>query len=133
MNEKYVYVVGYGTCEESEYDYLMHKEKLSKEQLREMVETSVVFVVKKMKKDKYSYIHNYEDVHGEVVEYLIKNYGFKKLEIEGRWNVFGWGSMFVNDWEGYTETDEELKHLRERMKKEGFTVEDDDYLKSDEK
>ena len=131
--EMYVYSIGYHTCEESDYEYLNHKEKFSKEQLTAVTHDcvlEVLMVVKEKKKiDENEYLHSYQDIHHEVIEKLIKKYKFEKLKVEETWEVFGWASLFKpGDWDSYREEPDDLTALVETIRKAGYTEDDDDYL-----
>ena len=131
----YVYRIGYGTCEESDYDYLIHKEKFSKEQLTSLIHDCVLDVLMEAKEKKKNsdmgspYLHSYQDIHGEVVEKLIKKHGFEELRIEQSWDVFGWASIFIHgDWSGYREEPDDLTALVKAIRKAGYTRRDDGFL-----
>lgn len=122
----YVYKIGYYSHEESDYVYLTHKEKFSSKQLREFVEKASLEAVALMK-SKDDYLHNYEDIHPEVINILTEKYGFSELKLTSGWICFGWGSIFVqSDWK--ESRDKNLKSLTKTLNKAGYDRKDDTSL-----
>jgi hypothetical protein len=121
-----VYVVGYGSCEESEYEYLLHDDTIDKDELEAFVHECVLDAIDyKIEADEY--IHTYQDIHDYVIDALVNEYRFKRLEVEAEWACFGWASLFTkDDWQSYRgETDNKLV---DRVNEAGYTVENDSFL-----
>lgn len=127
-----VYTVGYSSYEESEYAYLTHERKFSEQEFKEIIFKTAIEAVHEMKKDKYSYLHSYQDIHDKVVKLLCEREGFKPIEITTAWSCFGWPSMFSkDDWAG--QRSEAIDELTDKMIEAGFSVKDDDYLSREER
>ncbi len=128
----YNYKIGYYSHEESDYIELQHEKKFSDEELTEMISEYTVEIIKKMKQDDY--VHSFQDIfnygdHG-IIKYLKEKYGFKDIEYELSWTVFGWASIFdKSDWEG--DRDNHLEKITDAVNNAGFTRNDDDYLRWD--
>jgi len=134
----YNYKIGYGSYEESSYRELQHEKKFIDEEITEMIAEAVVDTIKKMKMDTRYYTHNFQDVFEgcykkdcpDVCKYLIEKFGFKPIEYELFWSVFGWPSIFdKTDWEGGRDSqNDHLNKITEAVNKAGFTREDDSHL-----
>lgn len=114
---KYVYRIGYGSYEESEYEYLCSDECLDKYQLSYIVHSAVNDVLKDIivgtdtdtmivKKNGPSY----QDIHDKVIIKLLEKYNFNKLNVHAEWQCFGWPSITDNsDWR--EQRDDKLNNL----------------------
>lgn len=122
-----VYMVGYGTHEESEYNYLLHEKDFTQDEFEQIIFNSVYKCILAEKKKEHSYLHDYGGIHGNVVDFMIKNHGFKELKPKNSWVCFGWASMFKpSDWD--TASSSEIGKLVSFLNGKGLTVEDDDFL-----
>jgi len=119
----YFYKIGYWSLEESPYWVLTHKKKFNKEKFEKLIFEKVDKAIKIVKKE-IGFVHSFEDVVYKVIKLLIEEEGFEHAKYQEVWNCFGWGSLFVNDWE--TRVDENLLELRKYLKEKGYTEEDDD-------
>lgn len=129
----FVYVVGYGTCEESEFEYLYHEEKFTKEEFEGMIHACALNAIRDMK-EQDEYIHSYQSIHDETIAYLKNDYEFKSVEPELEWIVFGWASIFKHgDWNTYRTEPDNLTALIDRVIAAGYTVKDDSFLSWHEK
>jgi len=107
----YLYNIGYSSPEESEYIQLYHKDKLSKQEFEKIVMNSAANIFDKEKTDDT----NFQDIFSEVVEDLIKNFGFKQVDFEAEFSIFGWPNIIdKNDWKG--QRDELLDKLSDLIK-----------------
>ena len=129
---KYVYCVGYGSYEESEFEYLCSNECLDKYQFRYIVHNAVNDVLKDIIEgiDTDTMIVNengpsYQDIHDKVIIKLLEKYNFTKLNVHAEWSCFGWPSITDNnDWEKQrgdelnnlcNNIDEDIKHDINKM------------------
>ncbi len=94
----YIYNVGYDTYEESEHVQLYHKNKFSNREFKEKVKTAVVNILNKTKiKDKEKI--SFQSIFDEVIEELVKNFGFKEVKFDAEFGVFGWADILdKEDW-----------------------------------
>ncbi len=124
----YTYIVGYGTCEESEFSYLTHEEQFTKEEFEEMIHTCALKVIKQ-RKEADDYLHSYQGIHDRLVQYLKVDFGFGDVEVEQSWSVFGWASLFKHgDWDMYRHEPDNLTALVDKILAAGYGVKDDSYL-----
>ena len=125
----FTYEIGYGSPEDSGCHTLLHEEKYTDDQLADIVAEAVIAVIKLEKKCTYASVHSYAGIHDAVGEWLIDNKGFTVLQAQATWYCFGWASLFTtDDWPSYR--DETLNKLVIKVFEAGYTVDDDDYLKS---
>jgi hypothetical protein len=142
----YIYEIGYGSYEESDFTQLTHTKKFTGEEIKNLVHKvikeillsitidnngSSIFATvnhmsfsgyaekdykesKKLGGHKYKYHITFEDLHSVVVEKLIKDHGFKPMQFETCYSMFGWGGLFDTEWE--QDEDLNLKGLREFIK-----------------
>lgn len=131
----YNYKIGYYSHEESDYVELQHKTKFSDNELTEMIAEATVDTIKKMKMTDNHYIHTFQDVFDSedpsLIQYLIEKFGFKLIEYELSYRVFGWGSVFDKD-EWGDDRGEHLDKITDTLNKAGFTRKDDDHLREDD-
>lgn len=128
----YNYKIGYYSHEESDYVELQHEKKFSDNELSDMIAEATVETIKKMKRAG-NYTHNFQDIFSEdsLIQYLIEKFGFRRIEYELNWNIFGWASIFDKaDWK--EDRDDRLDKITEEVNKTGFSREDDDYLREDD-
>lgn len=134
----YLYDVGYGSCEESEYIQFSHKKKFDKEEFNSIVEECLyqclLFEVKREVElaKKYPPMNyfcrgtlsfdgtrisqpSFQDLFmasdGENLVFVreMSKRGFEKAKFEHRLGVFGWSSAVdPNDWKDHTNEDTKL-------------------------
>lgn len=108
---KLKYKIGYGTYEESEYTELEHEHYFPEELLTEMITKYIEELIPG--------VHDYQGAHEHVIKRLIEKDGFKRVEYDVEWSVFGWGSLFetrnFNDIE-----DKNLSTIKKYLKEEGY-------------
>lgn len=102
----YLYKIGYGSYEESEYETMTFPSKLSEEELHQKVLNAIIKVLQGVLDGKYDDVYadeegiRYESIHRSVVDEL-HNDGFKSVEYAGTWSCFGWPSLVSNiSWQG---------------------------------
>jgi len=117
----YLYKVGFYSYEENSYAILSHENKF--ESLDDFMLEAVTHVLEKIAKNVGGRIYigphgpEYEYIHKEVIEYLINNFGFKEVDYQATWSVFGWASLTDNSsWE--YDRDDQLQELTERLPKD---------------
>lgn len=112
----FIYNLGYHTYEESEYIQLYHNKKFNKKEFEKIVIKATITILKKYE-IKSTEIVTFQDILYDVVEELIKNFGFKKVKFSSEFNVFGWANILnEKDWE--YNRDEQLNKLTKAVKKE---------------
>lgn len=110
QEKKYLYNLGYHTYEESMYNQLYHNKKFTKEEFEELV---IKIILKILSTHKHKRV-SYQDIHFEVFEELINNFGFKEVEFEGEFSVFGWANLLdKTDWK--RDCDETLEKIRSKI------------------
>lgn len=127
----YVYNVGYGSPEESEYSQLCHETKYSKEEFHQIIlkaiEEVLIDVLEEEEFHCKVYLDedgiSYQNIHPLVVGKLLMNFGFRKLYYEAMWSCFGWSSITQNQeesWRGYKGSANEriITGLPEELKKQ---------------
>lgn len=98
LNQTYIYNVGYHTYEESEYTQLYHLKKFNKKELHSIVAKASANVIGKHEIKNRGKL-SFQDIHSEVIEDLVKTFGFKEVEFTSEFSVFGWASILdENDW-----------------------------------
>lgn len=124
----YFYEIGYGSPEESEFSSLTHESKLTEDDIDTMIIEAIIKIVEDAEN---IYISGYEDMHHSVIEYLVQEKGFEKVEYEEKWSVFGWPSLFdKEDWG--EQRGEKLNKITEELNKRGYGREYDYYLSKEE-
>ena len=112
--KKYLYNVGYYSHEESQYDQLSHTKKYTKEEFEKLVLETILDILRS-RDDKESNI-SYQRINFEVIEKLIEKYGFKEVEFEGSFEIFGWANLLdKEDWKH--DQDENLMKIRNVISK----------------
>lgn len=141
----YRYKIGFTSYEESNFVELENVNKFTYEELRDIVARATVEVVKQLKslpleKQNYVYTHNFEDIFRShycrdieeisLSSILISKFGFKRIEYEQTFSVFGWPSIFhKGDWRG--QRDEDLEYITNSVNAAGFTKKDDSHLRDE--
>jgi hypothetical protein len=112
----HIYNIGYSSYEESDYYQLYHEKKFSKEEFEEMVAKATINVLKDSDEDSY-FMLTFQQILYAVVKELIKNFGFKEVEFDAKFEVFGWADIAdEKDWEH--DRDEQLNLLTKAVTKE---------------
>ena len=136
----YRYKIGYTSYEESSFVELEHELKYTEEQLADVVADATVEVIKQMKalpKEAMMRVHSFQDICSgsytddgiSLADCLINKFGFKPIVYEQVFSVFGWPSIFhKTDWKG--DRSVTLNKITDRVLAAGFTIDDDDYLRS---
>jgi hypothetical protein len=124
----YLYTIGYDSYEEGNTEYLWHKEKISARRLKSLVHEAAVAVLKeRLNNEDYDSVHNYQDIHNEVIAWLVDNRGFMQVAVQQDWGCFGWPSIFVlDDWKG--DRDKYLNALTRAVGAAGFNETHDSSL-----
>jgi hypothetical protein len=125
-----LYRVGYSSYEECPQAILFSHKEYTQEEFRVLVLDETVAAVKARKVRKEdegsSYLHGFQDVYFDVAQALVAKHGFVMAEFKGEFWAFGWASMFdKSDWKD--QRDDDLDAITDRLLKEGFTRDDDDY------
>jgi len=122
---KYIYNIGYYTCEGTENVQLLHEVKFTENQLRDIIHNATLKVLDKIrtgeipKPPKYSF----EMIFHNVIDELVKTYNFENIDFTASWDCFGWASLFnKNDFKYHR--DESLKELTAFLKKKGYKEEE---------
>lgn len=124
----FIYNVGFGSYEESEYAQLAFDQELTPDQLHEYVSNAIIKVLSDTVKNKHSRISydgvSYQDIHEDVIREL-KAVGFQEIKFNAEWSCFGWPSLTNKDsWslqrddkldQLYREIPEELKTRINRL------------------
>jgi len=93
----YIYNMGYYSHEESEYTQLYHEDKFSEQEFEEIIMKSATKILDGENVENTSF----QDIYHEVVEELINSFGFKKVEFEAEFSIFGWPKIGNKDeWKG---------------------------------
>ena len=107
---KYIYNIGYHSYEENEYTQLSHSKKYILKDIQKIINEASIKAIKRIKQDRDSYTHNFQDIYSEVIALLISDYRFEELPFEVNWDCFGWASIFSEDnWE--IDRDKNLREL----------------------
>lgn len=105
----HIYDIGYYSHEESDNVQFYHEQKFVKKEFEDIVIKAAISVLKNQKIGK-SGIITFQDIFHDVVEELVRNFGFKKVEFDAKFNAFGWANIFdEKDWED--DRDEQLDLL----------------------
>ena len=126
----YIYNVGYGTCEESEFWQLLHEKKFTAKQLNKIIEDCILEVLvqiadptseyEHLRSPSFQHIMNDRDRSDKYENRFLKameDQGFQKIKFEQEWSVFGWASALdKDDWKGHTDKDQ--KALTNRIYKQ---------------
>ena len=124
------YKIGYSSYEDSHYVELSHETEYSKEQLQSLVFEAVKYFFNNLKEeDHYKYDKpyniNFSDIIDKIRDILINQFGFKKIEYNSHFDIFGWPKILVeNDWEG--QTGETLDKMREFLSSNGIKLYSDE-------
>jgi len=109
----YLYQVGYGTCEESDFRQYMHRRKFSKEELEEVVAQCMAEVLRE------TGVENGYDGKGRWVQSVMPDdseghfnramqaQGFEGVQYDAHVCLFGWGAVDdPEDWSTYRREDD---------------------------
>jgi hypothetical protein len=133
----YIYEVGYGSYEESEYWQLSHKKKFTKEELHHFV-VDAFFAALEAEAGAHKesgFGEMYTGVDGPKFQDLMRSLhflkyleslGFVQVEYAERFNIFGWASCLdPKDWEDNASPVRQAiaKELHDRCKEAGIYVE----------
>jgi len=128
----YKYKIGYTSYEESSFAELEHEKQFTREEIRDMVAEATVDNIKKLKAMPNEYTHSFKTIfsgdyeNNTLADSLISLFGFKRIEYEQHFSVFGWPSIFYkNDWAN--DRDEDLDYITDKVRAAGFTEKDDTY------
>lgn len=136
----YRYKIGYTSYEESNFVELEHEKQFTADELADIVADATVEVIKQMKAapaEAMMRTHSFQDIcsgsyHDDGINLascLISKFGFKEITYEQVFSTFGWPSIFhKKDWKG--DRGATLDKITDRVLAAGFTIDDDDYLKS---
>ena len=124
VSEINIYNIGYYSHEESSYVQLIHDQKYSETEFKNIIFKAVENVLRKMKDKEIELIplyFSFQSIFDNVIEELINSFGFRKLEYTASWDCFGWPSILnEKDWPNDRES---LKELTEYLHEHGFTPE----------
>jgi len=123
----YKYKIGYYTFEESDYVELEHAKKFSRGDITKFIAEAIVAIaspIKELKSWDLTFESLFNGLTGKlsIINWLIENKGFKIINYELVWGVFGWGNAFdKNDWQTEkTDIDIELNNeINTLLKKTG--------------
>jgi len=100
----FTYKIGYGSYEESEFVELQHENEYSNDQLHEIVVQAIKAVLADVIQTDEYFVESgpsYQHIHDQVIEKLLSEHGFRKVEYRATWSVFGWPSLTdPKDWQG---------------------------------
>ena len=85
------YELSYWTYEHNGQVILLHENEYTKEEFAKIVAQCIVDLKSYMEEH---YINKFDDIYGDVVNKLVSDYGFKKLEAGIRLDPFGWENLF---------------------------------------
>jgi len=119
----YFYSVSYGTMEGGEKNLLWSENYYTKDQWKHMVFEAIAKTIRE-EIGTNSYVHDYESLHGHVIQLMLRDYDVHTLPIQESVQFFGWGSVFdKEDWS--SNRGQELDELTDYLLKQGFTKDDD--------
>jgi hypothetical protein len=126
----YNYKIGYTTMEENEFIELTHENQYSKEEIEEMVFKASIKTIKGNIKNNSNHIHSFSSLLSPVVQYFVAELGFKAVEFESEFKVFGWPSIYDNnDWQG--QRGEVLERLTSEINAAGLDWKNDPMIIAD--
>lgn len=104
----YNYKIGYHSYEESDDFELSHDMKFSQEELAMMIAKICKGLVTEGGRNTF------QNIYYSVKDELIQYHGFKEIEYEIEYSVFGWADILnENDWKDSGDT---LEDLRKKIK-----------------
>lgn len=128
-----IYRIGYSTYEESHYVETEHDEEFTHEQLRGFVFDALLAAAISEYEESKRWYHETEGQEDRKFDYisvgslmenpefdkcLCEKHGFRKMEYQERFTMFGWSSPF-GDREGWGgETDDDEKEMLKNLKTE---------------
>lgn len=111
----YIYNIGYGTREESDYYQLYHKQRFTKSKFEMIVSKAVAKILRSMKQDQRERA-TFQDILYAVVDELTKS-GFERVKFDAEFDVFGWAHILdKKDWN--IDRDEQLNFLTRTVSRE---------------
>jgi len=122
VDDIFTYNVGYHSYEESEYTQLLHSEEFTEQQLLEWVTEAIIQIMRESGRKRYSKKFEgwYEYLHSRVIDYLVENKGFKELKFQASFSLFGWSSIFTDNW-GKQVSDDNMSVIRRAVREAGYT------------
>jgi hypothetical protein len=114
----YIYNIGYGTMEESNYFQYSHTNKFSEEQLRKMVEDGLFEASIIKDKDWTCFLTRIEDLTDcKIFRNYLESKGFIRVKFEAQVSLFGWNDLKDKIWERETEPWEKkmISNLKQRL------------------
>jgi len=105
----YVYNVGYGTCEESDFVQWIHAEQFSEDELSVIVEDCLIAALKKLAHPKSEYLHQRSPSFQDLMESTqfhaaMRKHGFARLRFVAAFSVFGWAeALDKGSWASHTD------------------------------
>jgi hypothetical protein len=113
----YIYNLGYYSHEESEYISLYHKDKFTQKEFEEFVMNATFKIIEGSGDQELTF----QDIFSEVVEELVKSYGFTEVKFDAEFSAFGWAHILdKDDWKA--ERGESLDKLADFIKNKPKTV-----------
>jgi len=136
----YLYNIGYGTCEESEYHQFYHTTKYTDEELEDIVVQCFCEIIEYSagRFDETGDHDNprlwvnekgikFSELMGEpIFNELLEKKGFKQVEFVARFSCFGWASaMLPGDWKSWASEKNETyqTRIKEFCEKKGIIIE----------
>jgi hypothetical protein len=114
----YIYELGYGSYEDSEYTQLSHEEEFTQEEFEEKIQASIKdALIRWIDKEEDGVIYRmheanphigFDRLHTYVSEILCEKFGFAKLEFQAKFSLFGWDDLLKGD--GFNRAEEEPGH-----------------------
>jgi len=106
MSGPFLYNVGYGTYEESEYVQLEYDRKLSSEKLKSICVKASVEAIQRVRKHLarcsddacasnlhvYMGVPTFQHFFHAMLD-VLKDHGFRPLKFSGKWSASGWGDL----------------------------------------
>ena len=103
----YVYRIGYGSPEDSDYSYYEHTKKYNQGHLENIVVACAVEALRELKAPYSNYQHRRKPHWSDIIqdfhfEGALKDRGFKKIKPHQTFSVFGWSEAETSDdWKSY--------------------------------
>jgi len=126
----YRYKIGYGSHEDSCCSELEHEKLFTQDELTEMIGKAVVEILKENQERDAGFFNWFSDLFMRLkspntilADQLISMFGFKAIEYDMQWWVWGWSSLFVKDtWEDHQSEDsmETINKIVDMVQAEGL-------------
>lgn len=120
----YKYKIGYGTYEESAFDEFEHEEYYDEEELEDIIAEAAIHIIGQ---NPHAF-SSYQEIHDAVGCYLEQFKGFKRVHYDTKFTVFGWASLFFEDWAN--DSDPKLERLRAKINAAGYNIWNDYFHQS---